>query len=497
MNPETHNTDPNQSPEDHEKLRLPWYATVDERDAAGEPQSGTAEPVTARVAAQSRRVAEAAGRVTRDGLDSALRASGTALGVVHRAVLAAGQAILVALAFVSQGVRRGSVHASRVTAPAFAATRRAIAPGLAFVLRVTAPARDALVRTLKPVVDPVLRAARAATDALRESADSGALAPARRAIQTSAQIVGRRLEALRNVLPADGPGLRSRRLQAGALVGVLGAATVFGVAQAAQRPESTVQAAQVGALAAGPHAGDQQSQARFLPSAPEPTQSSDGQVSTLSAPATKSQSSDKSKQDSSGDQSKSDQSGGDQSKSKDQSSSDKSKDQSKSEQSKDQTKSEQSGGDQSKSKDHSGDRSKKDSSDAKSEDQPTDCSKVTGADQMAVWINQADCILQQNGVPASKINADDERVIISHESGGNPHAINNWDSNAAKGTPSKGLMQTIDSTFDSYAVPGHHDIYNPVDNIAAAVKYSIDRYGSMDGVPGVAGIKGGGGYQGY
>lgn len=486
MNPETHNTDPNQSPEDHEKLRLPWYATVDERDAAGEPQSSTAEPVTSRVAAQSRRVVEAAGQVTRNGLDSAVRASGPALGAVHRAVLAAGQAILAALAFVSQAVRRGSVHASRVTAPAFAATRRAITAGLAFVLRVTAPAREALARTLKPVVDPVLRAARAAIDALRESADSGALAPARRAIQTSAQVVGRRLEALRNVLPADGPGLRSRRLQAGALVGVLGAATVFGVAQAAQRPESTVQAAQVGALAAGPHAGDQQSQAKFLPSAPEPTQSSDGQVSTLSAPASKSQSSDKSKQDSSSDKSK-----------QDQSSSDKSKDQSKSDQSKEQSKSDQSSGEQSKSKDQSGDQSKKDSSGAKSDDQSRDCSKVTGADQMAVWINQADCILEQNGVPASKINADDERVIISHESGGNPHAINNWDSNAAKGTPSKGLMQTIDSTFDSYAVPGHHDIYNPVDNIVAAVKYSIDRYGSMDSVPGVAGIKGGGGYQGY
>lgn len=33
---------------------------------------------------------------------------------------------------------------------------------------------------------------------------------------------------------------------------------------------------------------------------------------------------------------------------------------------------------------------------------------------------------------------------MQHESGGNPNAINNWDINAKRGTPSKGLMQVID-----------------------------------------------------
>jgi len=67
--------------------------------------------------------------------------------------------------------------------------------------------------------------------------------------------------------------------------------------------------------------------------------------------------------------------------------------------------------------------------------------------------------------------------MIMHESGGNPNAINNWDSNAKAGTPSMGLMQTIMPTFNAYALPGHTDIHNPVDNIIAGLRYAISRYG--------------------
>ena len=49
---------------------------------------------------------------------------------------------------------------------------------------------------------------------------------------------------------------------------------------------------------------------------------------------------------------------------------------------------------------------------------------------------------------------------IIRESGGNPNAVNNWDINAQNGTPSKGLLQTIQPTFDAYHVEGtsneHH-----------------------------------------
>lgn len=66
------------------------------------------------------------------------------------------------------------------------------------------------------------------------------------------------------------------------------------------------------------------------------------------------------------------------------------------------------------------------------------------------------------------------------ESGGNPRAINNWDSNAKKGTPSKGLMQVIDPTFAAYArAPFNKNIYDPLSNILASVRYAVSRYGSL------------------
>lgn len=113
------------------------------------------------------------------------------------------------------------------------------------------------------------------------------------------------------------------------------------------------------------------------------------------------------------------------------------------------------------------------------------------------WIKEAIRILQQNGIPVTEDNIDEIWTIIEKESGGDPHAINNWDSNAAKGTPSKGLMQCIDPTFEAHKLPGHGDIYDPVDNIIAGVRYTFDRYGGFDGHPGLESMAGGGGYQGY
>lgn len=66
------------------------------------------------------------------------------------------------------------------------------------------------------------------------------------------------------------------------------------------------------------------------------------------------------------------------------------------------------------------------------------------------------------------------------ESGGNPFAINLWDINAKNGTPSKGLMQVIDPTFRAYARPGFNsNIYDPLSNILAAIRYATARYGSL------------------
>lgn len=67
------------------------------------------------------------------------------------------------------------------------------------------------------------------------------------------------------------------------------------------------------------------------------------------------------------------------------------------------------------------------------------------------------------------------------ESGGNPRAINLWDSNAKRGIPSKGLMQVIDPTFKAYARKGYNtNIYDPLSNILASVRYAVSRYGSLE-----------------
>ena len=69
---------------------------------------------------------------------------------------------------------------------------------------------------------------------------------------------------------------------------------------------------------------------------------------------------------------------------------------------------------------------------------------------------------------------------MKHESGGNARAINLWDSNAKKGIPSKGLMQVIDPTFRSYAMaPYNKDIYDPLSNMIASIRYTVSRYGSL------------------
>lgn len=88
-------------------------------------------------------------------------------------------------------------------------------------------------------------------------------------------------------------------------------------------------------------------------------------------------------------------------------------------------------------------------------------------------------------------------TIAMKESGGNARAVNNWDSNARRGTPSKGLMQTIDPTFNAHKLPGMDDIFNPVHNTAAAIRYIQSRYGDISNVPGIKSMRNGGSYRGY
>jgi len=91
------------------------------------------------------------------------------------------------------------------------------------------------------------------------------------------------------------------------------------------------------------------------------------------------------------------------------------------------------------------------------------------------WLTQA---LQITG-QYSAANLSALRGRAMQESNGNPLAQNNWDSNAKKGIPSKGLLQTIDPTFQAHALPGMQDIWNPVHNAVAAIRYMLTRYGHI------------------
>jgi transglycosylase-like protein with SLT domain len=104
----------------------------------------------------------------------------------------------------------------------------------------------------------------------------------------------------------------------------------------------------------------------------------------------------------------------------------------------------------------------------------------TYPDNLDGWIREARSVMAKHNIPGSY---DGIKRNIIRESGGNPNAQNNWDINAQKGTPSKGLLQTIQPTFDAYHVKGTpHKITDPVANIVAACNYAADKYGSMDNV---------------
>lgn len=96
------------------------------------------------------------------------------------------------------------------------------------------------------------------------------------------------------------------------------------------------------------------------------------------------------------------------------------------------------------------------------------------------WKSYVAKALKANGIDATSYRISKILATIQRESGGNPRAINLWDSNAKAGMPSKGLMQTIGPTFNAYKLKGHNDIYNGFDNLLAAINYIKHRYGTSD-----------------
>ncbi|MCZ4095416.1 transglycosylase SLT domain-containing protein [Streptomyces sp. SID13666] len=96
------------------------------------------------------------------------------------------------------------------------------------------------------------------------------------------------------------------------------------------------------------------------------------------------------------------------------------------------------------------------------------------------WIRESLAIMKSKGIPGSYSGL---HRNIMRESSGNPNAVNDWDINAINGIPSKGLLQVIQPTFDTYHVAGTANrLTDPVANITAAANYAAHRYGSIDNV---------------
>lgn len=119
---------------------------------------------------------------------------------------------------------------------------------------------------------------------------------------------------------------------------------------------------------------------------------------------------------------------------------------------------------------------------------PTGAGGAAPKGQVRSWLAQA---LRITGhYSAANLNALYSRAM--QESGGNPAAVNNWDSNAKAGYPSRGLLQTIPQTFNRYRdpnVPG--GITDPIANAVAAINYMFDRYGHIVGANGKGYARGG------
>ncbi|WP_027332082.1 lytic transglycosylase [Mycolicibacterium tusciae] len=114
---------------------------------------------------------------------------------------------------------------------------------------------------------------------------------------------------------------------------------------------------------------------------------------------------------------------------------------------------------------------------------PSDIPATPGAATIGAAINRA---LDIKGItnPRARRNWETGMMVVSaRESGHNPNATNNWDSNAAKGTPSQGAFQFIEPTFRAYHEPGTSPfLRNPVAQATAFVNYAMGRYGvSADG----------------
>lgn len=106
-------------------------------------------------------------------------------------------------------------------------------------------------------------------------------------------------------------------------------------------------------------------------------------------------------------------------------------------------------------------------------------SKNVGAIAPAAIRRLAEQALRREGVYSAANMASFLRRM-HQESGFNPNAVNLWDSNAKRGWPSQGLMQTIPPTFQTFRDKSlSNNIKDPFANMVAAIRYTKWRYGNV------------------
>ncbi|WP_239732528.1 phage tail tape measure protein [Mammaliicoccus sp. E-M25] len=67
--------------------------------------------------------------------------------------------------------------------------------------------------------------------------------------------------------------------------------------------------------------------------------------------------------------------------------------------------------------------------------------------------------------------------LAKRESNFDPKAVNNWDSNAQRGTPSKGMFQMIEPTFRANAKSGYTKFGNTLHEAISSLQYIVRTYG--------------------
>ena len=104
---------------------------------------------------------------------------------------------------------------------------------------------------------------------------------------------------------------------------------------------------------------------------------------------------------------------------------------------------------------------------------------VSGGGGVERWRGMVIAALKRQGFAATPAEVNAMLGQIYDESKGDPNAVNNWDINAQNGTPSRGLLQTIPSTFETWrdpSIPG--GITDPWANMNAALRYYRATYGN-------------------